>query len=178
MTVNNATQLQSNAAKSRNAKTCSCCGVEHAKKHHDEQYRNIVADVRYVELRKRNECQVCPEGIEMLWEDSHCRVCNDPTVNDGEGFDGMCGRCADKAEIEENSGECNCDEDSWHGPGHQTACPLFGECECEQLAHDKEFAGRHHDECPMSDHTQICECGRPSHMCVTHEDEEADHGDA
>lgn len=146
----------------RNVKTCACCGAEHAKYHHDPQYVNIVADVRYVELRKRNECQVCTEGIELLWEDSHCRVCDEPTINDGEGFDGMCGRCADKAEIEENSGECNCDEDSWHGPGHQTACPLFDacECECEQLMHDKEFAGRHHDECPMTANIKVID-GKP-----------------
>lgn len=40
------------------------------------------------------------------------------------------------------------------------------ECECEQLMHDKEFAGRHHDECPKADHiktidrTPHCEPGQ------------------
>jgi hypothetical protein len=38
------------------------------------------------------------EAITAEWEDTHCRICDEEYEDGGDGWDGMCPTCADKAE--------------------------------------------------------------------------------
>lgn len=42
----------------------------------------------------------------MEWQDENlCSECKDHLLNDGEGYDGKCGNCADRAEKEDDDDE-------------------------------------------------------------------------
>lgn len=61
------------------------------------KYRQEGADIAI--LGGRVELLAGMADAAISWAEEHlCRTCNDCLIDDGEGFDGECGDCADRSE--------------------------------------------------------------------------------